>query len=186
MFHCQKKSRLRRAKKIFAKLTFLLVLDIIFFSTLSLSFLYSISCEPSKCPWKGSLADGRIFFNCGSPYGWSQLIDGEHLKPPRTIRSNERYVIERWQHCWYNQHSFHILSLLKHTVIPRLDTFPLLELTRWSKQIPKGLFSLQMANYGYNMTQARLIGAIPTLFPKLLQMHESSGVDDMSDLSELR
>ena len=43
-----------------------------------------------------------------------------------------------------------------------------------------------MANYGYNMTQAMLIGAIPTLFPKLLQMHESSGVDDMSDLSEVR
>ena len=43
-----------------------------------------------------------------------------------------------------------------------------------------------MANYGYNMTQARLIVAIPRRFPKLLQMNESSGVDDMSGLSELR
>ena len=42
-----------------------------------------------------------------------------------------------------------------------------------------------MANYGYNMTQARLIVAIPRRFPKLLQMNESSGVDDMSGLSEL-
>ena len=42
-----------------------------------------------------------------------------------------------------------------------------------------------MANYGYNMTQARLIVAIPRRFPKLLQMNESSGVDDMSGLSDL-